>query len=55
VLKGGQTYQRGVRRASVRSALDLLIVATGLANDLPIYNPDDFEDLTSPIDVVSIP
>ena len=38
-------------------ALDLLIAATGLANDLPVYtcNPGDFEDLASLIDVVPIP
>ena len=50
VLAGG-SKARGPR------ALDLLIAATGLANDLPVYtcNPDDFEDLASLIDVVSIP
>jgi hypothetical protein len=49
VVAGG-TNARG------RRALDLLIAATGLANDLPVYtcNPDDFEDLASLIDIVSI-
>ncbi len=47
----GGTKTRG------RRALDLLIAATGLANDLPVYtcNPDDFTDLASLIDVVPIP
>ncbi len=47
----------GGTKARGRRALDLLIAATGLANDLPVYtcNPDDFEDLGSLIDVVSIP
>jgi predicted nucleic acid-binding protein len=50
VVAGG-TKSRG------RRALDLLIAATALANDLPVYtcNRDDFEDLQSLIDVVSIP
>ncbi len=47
----------GGTKARGRRALDLLIAATGLANELPVYtcNPDDFEDLASLIDVVSIP
>jgi predicted nucleic acid-binding protein len=47
----------GGTKARGRRALDLLIAATGLANDLPVYtcNPEDFEDLGSLIDVVSIP
>jgi hypothetical protein len=47
----------GGTKARGRRALDLLIAATGLANDLPVYtcNPEDFEDLASLIDVVSIP
>jgi predicted nucleic acid-binding protein len=47
----------GGTRARGRRAFDLLIAATGLANDLPVYtrNPEDFEDLGSLIDVVSIP
>jgi predicted nucleic acid-binding protein len=36
--------------------VDLLIAATALANDLPVYtrNPDDFADLASLIDVVPV-
>jgi hypothetical protein len=47
----------GGTKARGRRALDLLIAATGLANDLPVYtrNREDFEDLASLIDVVSIP
>jgi len=47
----------GAAKARGRRALDLLIAATGLANDLPVYtrNPDDFGDLASLIDVVAIP
>lgn len=47
----------GGTKAPGRRALDLLIAATGLANNLPVYtcNPDDFADLASLIDVVSIP
>ena len=47
----------GGTKARGRRALDLLIAATGLANDLPVYtrNPDDFEDLAPLIDVVSVP
>jgi predicted nucleic acid-binding protein len=47
----------GGTKARGRRALDLLIAATGLSNDLPVYtcNPEDFEDLASLIDVVSIP
>ena len=47
----------GPTKARGRRALDLLIAATGLANDLPVYtrNPDDFGDLASLIDVVAIP
>jgi predicted nucleic acid-binding protein len=47
----------GGTKARGRRALDLLIAATGLSNDLPVYtcNPEDFEDLGSLIDVVSIP
>ena len=47
----------GGTKARGRRALDLLIAATGLSNDLPVYtcNPEDFEDLVSLIDVVSIP
>lgn len=51
------TIAAGGTKARGRRALDLLIAATGLANDLPVYtcNPDDFDDLASLIDVVSIP
>jgi len=47
----------GGTKARGRRALDLLIAATGLSNDVPVYtcNPEDFEDLGSLIDVVSIP
>jgi len=47
----------GGTRARGRRPLDLLIAATGLANGLPVYtrNRDDFGDLASLIDVVSIP
>jgi hypothetical protein len=47
----------GGTKARGRRPLDLLIAATGLANDLPVYtcNPADFQDLASLIDVVSIP
>jgi predicted nucleic acid-binding protein len=44
-------------KARGRRALDLLIAATALANDLPVYtlNPGDFMDVASLIDVASIP
>ena len=37
-------------------SLDLLIAATALANQLPLYtrNPDDFAGLESLIDIVAI-
>ena len=46
----------GGTKARGRRALDLLIAATGLAHDLPVYtcNPDDFEHLASVIEVVPI-
>jgi hypothetical protein len=49
-VRAGGTKARG------RRALDLLIAATGLANDLPLYtcNTDDFADLAPLIDVVSV-
>ena len=47
------------RKARRRRALDLLIAATALAADLPIYtrNPDDFKELADLLDVhgVEIP
>jgi predicted nucleic acid-binding protein len=41
------------RKARGRRAMDLLIAATALAADLPLYtrNPDDFEGLTELIEV----
>lgn len=47
----------GGRKPRGRRALDLLIAATALAADLPIYtaNPDDFTDLEPLIYVVPVP
>lgn len=44
------------RKARGRRALDTLIAATALANDLPLYtcNPDDFEGLEELIDVIAV-
>jgi predicted nucleic acid-binding protein len=44
------------RKARGRRALDLLIAATALANELPLYtcNPDDFEGLTELVEVVAV-
>ncbi len=44
------------RRARGRRAIDLLIAATGLAAELPLYtrNPHDFEDLGSLIEIVAV-
>lgn len=44
------------RKARRRRALDLLIAATALAGDLPVYtrNPSDFGDLTGLIDIVAV-
>ena len=44
------------RKARGRRALDLLIAATALASDLPLYtrNPEDFGDLVSLIEIVTV-
>ena len=44
------------RKARGRRAVDLLIAATALAANVPLYtrNPDDFSGLSSLIEVVSI-
>lgn len=45
------------KRSPRRRAFDLLIAATALAEDLPLYrrNPRDFVDVDSVVDVVSVP
>ena len=45
------------RKARGKRAVDLLIAATALAADLPLYtrNPDDFEDLHTLIAVTAVP
>jgi predicted nucleic acid-binding protein len=45
------------RKARGRRAFDLLIAATALAAEVPLYthNPDDFRELDALIDVVEVP
>ena len=45
------------RKARGRRAFDLLIAATALAAELPLYtrNPDDFKGLDGVVEVVAVP
>jgi predicted nucleic acid-binding protein len=45
------------RKARGRRAFDLLIAATALAADLPLYtrNPDDFQELHNLLEIVQVP
>lgn len=45
------------RNARGRRTLDMLIAATSLTNDLPLYtsNPDDFAGLEGLLDIVAVP
>jgi predicted nucleic acid-binding protein len=44
------------RKARGRRAMDLLIAATAVAHDLPLYtrNPDDFEGLSDIVEIVVV-
>lgn len=44
------------RKARGRRAMDLLIAATAIANDLPLYtrNPEDFTDLGNLVRIVTV-
>jgi predicted nucleic acid-binding protein len=50
------TMLAGGRKARGRRAMDLLIAATAVAADLPIYtrNPDDFKGLSALVEIVAV-